>query len=111
MTPLARSKRLAAGVLAAALIAGCGPAATPSPSPSPLLAITPPPTEAPTAASTESPSPSAATGQVYVVKKGDTLIRIAFRHGVTLAALLAANPEVTDPTKLRIGQKLVIPTP
>lgn len=46
----------------------------------------------------------------YVVVKGDYLAGIARKHGVTLKALQAANPGIV-PTKLKIGQKLVIPAP
>jgi LysM repeat protein len=49
-----------------------------------------------------------AAGAEYTVVKGDTLAVIAKKHGVSLAALQAANPGVI-PTKLKIGQKLVIP--
>ncbi len=44
----------------------------------------------------------------YTVVKGDYLAKIAKDHGVTVKALEAANPTVV-PTKLKIGQKLVIP--
>ena len=44
----------------------------------------------------------------YTVVKGDILETIAKKNGVTLKALEAANPGVV-PTKLRVGQKLVIP--
>jgi morphogenetic protein associated with SpoVID len=46
---------------------------------------------------------------IYVVRKGDTLVDIAAKHHVTLAALREANPEVTDPRKLQIGTELNIP--
>ena len=49
-----------------------------------------------------------AAGSEYVVAKGDSLASIAKKNGVTLKALQAANPTVV-PTKLKIGQKLVIP--
>jgi LysM repeat protein len=42
------------------------------------------------------------------VVKGDSLAKIAKKHGVTLSALKAANPGV-EPTKLKVGQKLSIP--
>lgn len=51
------------------------------------------------------PEPS---GSEYVVVKGDTLAKIAKKNHVTVKALEAANPGVI-PTKLHIGQKLVIP--
>lgn len=47
-------------------------------------------------------------GRHYVVQKGDNPASIAKRHGVKYADLLAAN-KITDPKKLQIGQKLVIP--
>jgi len=101
----------AAGLLLALSLAACGSAATPSPSPTP----SPPPTVEllPTIEPTVEPAPTATppATTVYVVKKGDTLIGIANRFKITLKALRAANPEVTDPTKLQIGQKLVIPAP
>lgn len=45
----------------------------------------------------------------YTVVAGDTLIAIAGRFGVTLEALLAANPGV-QPSTLMVGTSLVIPT-
>jgi LysM repeat protein len=42
------------------------------------------------------------------VRAGDTLIRIAAREGITLAALQKANPGV-DPRALRVGQQLKVP--
>ena len=44
----------------------------------------------------------------HTVAPGDTLWRIAWRYGTTLAALDAANPE-TDPFDLRPGQQLTVP--
>jgi LysM repeat protein len=53
---------------------------------------------------------SVATGSVstYLIKAGDTLGRIATLKGVSLDALLDANPDV-DPRRLRIGQEINIP--
>jgi LysM repeat protein len=45
----------------------------------------------------------------YTVVKGDILETIAKKNGVTVKALEAANPGVV-PTKLKIGEKLTIPT-
>jgi LysM repeat protein len=52
----------------------------------------------------------AATGggeNVYTVKSGDTLMKIAKQHGTTYKAIKAANGLTTD--KIRVGQKLKIP--
>jgi LysM domain-containing protein len=73
-----------------------------------------PPTPSPTATvppSTAPPSVAAATPRVYTVAKGDTIRGIAAQFKLTMDELLAANPEVTDPGRIRIGQKLVIPSP
>ncbi|MFZ5824984.1 MAG: M14 family zinc carboxypeptidase [Bacillota bacterium] len=48
-------------------------------------------------------------GQQYVVQPGDTLWAIARRFGLSVAALQRANPGV-DPLRLRVGQRLVIPS-
>jgi LysM repeat protein len=55
------------------------------------------------------PPPVEPSGTEYVVVKFDTLDKIAKKNHVTVKALEAANPGVV-PTKLKIGQKLVIPT-
>ena len=70
--------------------------------PEPPPEVTPGPEETPEF--TEEPAYT-----TYLVKKGDTLYGIAKKNGITLKALMDANPEVTDPRKLRVGQKLKIP--
>jgi spore coat assembly protein SafA len=45
-----------------------------------------------------------------IVKKGDTLWKIAQREGVTLDALIAANPQINDPNLVFPGQKVFIPS-
>ena len=52
----------------------------------------------------EEPAPD---GFVYVVRSGDTLSDVAVRFGVTLEALLAANPGL-DADRIRAGQELRI---
>ena len=51
---------------------------------------------------------SAEGGSTYVVKSGDSISKIASRHGVKIAALRAANPKVKG-DKIWVGQMLVIP--
>lgn len=48
--------------------------------------------------------------ETYPVAKGDTLSAIAKKYGTTVAKFKAANPSVTDPSKLKVGQVLNIPT-
>ena len=45
----------------------------------------------------------------YTVKPGDTLSKIAMRNGVSLAQLLQANPQITDPNKIRVGDAINVP--
>ncbi|MDW7652000.1 MAG: DUF3794 domain-containing protein [Bacillota bacterium] len=52
------------------------------------------------------PSPSI---RVYVVQAGDTLFKIAQRFGTTVDAILADNPEITNPDVIFPGQKIMIP--
>ncbi|EFL52844.1 Peptidoglycan-binding lysin domain protein [Solidesulfovibrio fructosivorans JJ]] len=49
-----------------------------------------------------------AAGHGHIVAEGDNYWSVARRYDVSVAALTAANPGV-DPTRLRIGQELVIP--
>jgi LysM repeat protein len=68
------------------------PGATPTPpAPAPMVPVAPAPTES-----------------TYVVVKGDYMAKIAKENGVTLKALEDANPDV-KPTRLHVGEKLVIP--
>jgi len=45
----------------------------------------------------------------YVVQKGDTLYRIARRHAINLQALISANPQLRDPSRIVPGQVIYIP--
>ncbi len=47
----------------------------------------------------------------YTVQPGDTLFFIAQRFGVTLQALIAANPQIPDPNLIFPGQVITIPCP
>ena len=58
-------------------------------------------------------APSAAdlakdSGKTHLVKKGDTIVKIAKQYKVTQDDLMRAN-SITDPTKLKAGANLVIP--
>jgi len=65
-------------------------------------------TPAPTAAGT--PNAQGETqAEVYVVQAGDTLSAIARRYGLSNAEILDANPDISDPNSLEVGQELTIP--
>ena len=43
------------------------------------------------------------------IKSGDTLSQIAKSKGLTLKALLAANPQIKNANQIRVGQTIKIP--
>ena len=53
-------------------------------------------------------APTAAPAR-HVVQEGETLAGIARLYGLSLEALLEANPQLTDPDLLRPGQALRLP--
>jgi len=54
------------------------------------------------------PKPSA-PAPTYTVVWGDTLTGIAAAHGISLADLEHANPQVKNPNVITVGQKLTLP--
>lgn len=56
------------------------------------------------------PVPPACTGSIHTVQPGETLFVIERQSGVTLQALLAANPQITDPNLIFAGQHICIPS-
>lgn len=59
---------------------------------------------------TPPPPPAFCPGQYYTIVAGDTLYKLAQRFGTTVDAIVRANPQITDPNKLQIGQVICIPT-
>ena len=55
------------------------------------------------------PAPAPLPGNSYIVQPGDSLSTIAMNNNVTLEALIAANPSITDPNVIYPGQVLSIP--
>ncbi len=47
-------------------------------------------------------------GFLYEIRAGDTFYALARRYGITVEAIMAANPGV-DPRRLQIGQLICIP--
>jgi LysM repeat protein len=69
--------------------------------------VTPSPSSAvPTPTPTAQPSPI-----LYRIKAGDSLAKIGRKFGVTVDEILAANPQITDPNHIEVGQVIVIPQP
>ena len=93
-----------------ALFAGCASRRTPAPvvdARSPKAATSRPAPAASPAASTPAPQ---ASGDFYVVRRGDTLYSIALEHGADYRELAQWN-SLDDPTKVRVGQQLRVKAP
>lgn len=45
----------------------------------------------------------------YTIKKGDTFWKIARNHGIEPKALISANPQITNPSVIYVGQIINIP--
>lgn len=107
------------------LLAACSapPTTSPTESASPVATSRPPappvsatapatdspaPTPEPTPSSPEAPPPAVATPTVYEVASGDTLLDLALRFGVPMAAI-QLHSGLGAATDLRVGQVLTIP--
>jgi LysM repeat protein len=56
------------------------------------------------------PPPTCPTGSfAYTVMPGDTLFSIAHKYGTTVAAILAINPQITNPNQIFPGQVICVP--
>lgn len=62
----------------------------------------------PSVARTPARRSSSATGYEHVVKAGESLSAIAAAYGVS-SAVIAQENGISDPSKVRVGQKLFIP--
>lgn len=45
----------------------------------------------------------------YTVQRGDTMSGIAARYEISLSELLKANPSITNPASIYVGEKILIP--
>ncbi|HVM29406.1 MAG TPA: LysM domain-containing protein [Candidatus Limnocylindrales bacterium] len=91
-------------VLAPNFLGGIAVPDQPTPSPTPRV------TAAPTTPPTPSPTPEPTT-VTHTIAPGDTLFGIAVRYEVTVEQILAANPQVTNPNLIQVGQVITIPPP
>jgi len=83
-------------------LGGGGEQASPTPAPSASVVTTGEPSATPL------PTPAQV---VHTVKAGDSLTKIAATYGVTVDEILAVNPKITNPNRIAIGDKIVIPQP
>jgi len=59
--------------------------------------------------STPPPAPPPSSGQVYTVRRGDTLRKIADRLNTTVDAILKVNPQIYNPNLIYVGQVINLP--
>ncbi len=115
-----RNLRYFGWVLAGYLLTGCGQIITPMPNtaqplPTPAaaeaeLTATPRPTSTPRPATpipTLTPT-TTPTPVIYVIRPGDTLLKIASQFNISTETVQEANG-IVDPRYLQIGQALIIP--
>ena len=88
-------------LLAALGVVSCGPFDTREPAETPLSEFLP---------AQVAPTPPAQPGETYTVEPGDTLLALAERLGMTLEALLEANPDIVDLNLISVGQVIRIPS-
>lgn len=50
-----------------------------------------------------------AQGKVHVVQPGDSMWKIAVRYEIGLSELIKANPHITNPAIIYVGQRITIP--
>jgi len=55
-------------------------------------------------------TPPPASGQIYYVKRGDTLRSIASRLSTTTVDILKVNPQITNSNLIYVGQAITIPS-
>jgi LysM repeat protein len=107
------------------LLGSAAPSGGGTPTPTDVTGLVPtgtttvPPTSEPTltpgetAAATGTlgePTPTPrATSFVYIVRRGDTMSKIAADFGVTLEDLIAANPQIEDPSLIYAGNVITLP--
>ena len=94
--------RVLLALAAAALVAGCA-----ARKPAPVVDRSPPPAAKPAAPAAPVAPATPAGPQTYTVKRGDTLYSIALDHGTDWREIAALNG-IADPTRLQVGQTLVI---
>jgi len=69
------------------------------------------PTLPPTTTTSVPPSTTVAGPTEYVIKRGDTMRKIAAKFNTSVEAIMAINPKIKDPSKIQAGQRILIPPP
>ena len=96
-----------AGLAAAALSLSSGNVAT-SPNAAPAVVVAPAAVPA-TEAVKKAPATAETAPKQVIVAEGDSLSGIAMERGVPVEAMIAANPQLADPTRLYPGDTVNLP--
>lgn len=64
-----------------------------------------------TTTTTTTIAPTTTIQATYTVEPNDTLFKIAAKFGLTMDAILAANPKITNPDKIDSGTVIKLPQP
>jgi LysM repeat protein len=100
-----------AGLAALTLSLGSGSATTP-PKAAPAAVVAPAAVAPAPAAdvATKAPSIADTAPEQVIVVEGDSLSTIAITRGISVEAMITANPQLADPTRLYPGDKVNLPT-
>ncbi len=88
-------------------VAGCGRNFGKTSSSASTTRATRPPTTTTTIAVPTTPAAPAE----YVIKRGDTMRKIAAKFNTSVEAIMAVNPKIKDASKIQAGQRILIPPP
>lgn len=107
-----RGRRLWRDLLLLVILTSCGGATLAGrPTVEPRLVVTPAPTQnigATATAYARGSLPTPTPSNVYIVRAGDTLSKIADNFQTTVEEILAAN-NLSDPDRIEVGQVLRLP--
>ena len=73
------------------------------------LSIPVPTISKPIASDNSTTNTATSSTRTHTVKQGDTIGTIAQKYGVTVDAIKAINPQLTNPNLIYVGQVIVIP--
>ncbi len=91
---------------------GASATMTPPPNTGPLPTFSPTPSPVSSETLTPAPSVRPSPGGTYEVQPGDNLTKIANLYGISVAALIEANPQLLPPNYvIQPGDVLTIPNP